>query len=462
MTRRPFAAALARRAALLAAVLACAACSMLDPSDIIGRQFAAPTPVPVVTVPHPGQKGLDAAQRERAFDFVWNTIETRYHDPRFNGVDWKAVGARYRPLALAAPDDDAFWRTLDRMVGELHDSHTRVESPREVALRERDQSVTLGFSFLLLDGKLAVWTVRPDSDAWWAGVRPGMLIVSIGGKPALSVYRRLGADTRFDSTDRAHHLRAVRELITGKSGSKVAFTFERADGSRFEATLTRLRITFHPSELERVLPSGFGYLRLSRWDIGLTLRARAGLARLHATPGLVIDLRGNPGGSVHAVNMMLDHFFTRPTDFGRVTTRNGKPVSMLFGAVDIIKLKRHVDGDPHAYTAPVVILVNSLSASGSELFAGSMQAVGRAKIVGEPSCGCLLGFLGYAQVPGGAELAYSEVGFVLPNGKRIEGEGVIPDVPVPITLADLRAGRDRALEQAQLLLARLARKAARK
>jgi carboxyl-terminal processing protease len=101
----------------------------------------------------------------------------------------------------------------------------------------------------------------------------------------------------------------------------------------------------------------------------------------------------------------------------------------------------------------VAILVDGGSASGSELFAGTMQALGRAKVVGQPSCGCLLGFLGYAAVPGGAELAYSEVGFVLANGRHVEGEGVIPDDPVPLTLADLRVGRDRALEEAQHVLA---------
>jgi carboxyl-terminal processing protease len=104
-----------------------------------------------------------------------------------------------------------------------------------------------------------------------------------------------------------------------------------------------------------------------------------------------------------------------------------------------------------------VILQNAGSASGSELFAGTMQAAGRAKIVGEPSCGCLLGFLGYASIPGGAELAYSEVGFVLTNGKRIEGEGVIPDHTVSPTLADLQQNRDRTLEEAQEVLRTLVR-----
>ena len=82
-----------------------------------------------------------------------------------------------------------------------------------------------------------------------------------------------------------------------------------------------------------------------------------------------------------------------------------------------------------------------------------MQAVGRARIVGQQSCGCLLGFLGYAHIPGGGELAYSEVGFTTANGSHVEGEGVTPDLVVPLTLSDLQLGRDRALEEAQALIA---------
>jgi carboxyl-terminal processing protease len=117
-----------------------------------------------------------------------------------------------------------------------------------------------------------------------------------------------------------------------------------------------------------------------------------------------------------------------------------------------------VEGSKDAYAGPVAIIIDSQSASASELFAGTMQAAGRAKIVGRTSCGCLLGFLGYAHVPGGADLAYSEVGFVLSNGKHIEGEGVIPDVPVPLTLDNLRMSRDRPLEEAQETLARMVAK----
>src|SRR5947209_9934480 len=113
----------------LAAAGIASACALVDPNNMLGRQSEEPESVPSFVVPPPRSTLLTVEQRERAFDFVWNTIQQRYHDPRFNGVDWRAVGDRYRPLALAAPDDETFWDTLDRMTGELHDPHTRVESP---------------------------------------------------------------------------------------------------------------------------------------------------------------------------------------------------------------------------------------------------------------------------------------------------------------------------------------------
>ena len=423
---------------------------------MIGRQSLEGTTVPTDVVPSPPAKELSAEARVRAFDFVWETINDRYHDVAYHGADWNAVRSRYRPLALAARDDEAFWDTLDRMTGELRDAHTRVDSPERVALRKRDEAISLGFAFTPLENQLVVTSVNGESDAWWAGVRPGMIVIEIGGEPAQVAYDRLMADARQDSTERSRHFRALRRLLAGAEGSKVPFQFERADGSRFSATIARRKFSSRAASSHRVLPSGIGYLRLSQWTLGLTSRVLSGMEELRATPGLVIDLRGNPGGAVQSVDRLLAEFFATRTEIGKTTTRTGQPISMLFGAVEIIKLKSVVEGNPQAYKGPVAILVNSQSASASELFAGAMQATRRGVVIGQPTCGCLLGFLGYARVPGGGELAYSEVGFVLTNGKRIEGEGVIPDHPVPLTLADLTAGRDRALETAQDLLRKMA------
>jgi len=440
-----------RTLSLFLACLLLAGCAALDPHDVIGRQLGEADTLPTEVVAS-GRKALDVAARERAFDFVWRTINERYYDPALNGVDWNAMGMRYRPLALAAAHDEAFWDVLDRMTGELKDAHTRVESPQRVALRKRDESISLGFLFVPLEGRLAVLGVSPESDAWWAGVRPGMTLVTIQAEPAGTVYARLMADTRLDSTERSRHWRAMRRLVSGEEGTTVDLVFERADGSQLAARLARRKLSTRATASYRMLPSGVGYLRLSQWTFGVMPKTFEGLDALKDAPGLIVDLRGNPGGSLHTVNAVLARFFPQKTELGRVLTRTGRPISLFFGAVEVIKLKTEVEANPDAYRGPVVILVNALSGSASELFAATMQATGRAVVAGDASCGCLLGFLGYARIPGGGELAYSEVGFVMTNGKRIEGEGVIPDRPIPVTLGDLRVSRDRALEEAQELL----------
>src|ERR1700675_5010817 len=99
--------------ALLAIALALAACSAVDPYNMIGRQMGEAMAVQTEVVPSPPPATLGPAARERAFDFVWITINEHYYTASLNGVDWDAVGAQYRPLALAAKNDEAFWDTLD-------------------------------------------------------------------------------------------------------------------------------------------------------------------------------------------------------------------------------------------------------------------------------------------------------------------------------------------------------------
>ncbi|HUQ27856.1 MAG TPA: S41 family peptidase, partial [Usitatibacter sp.] len=349
--------------------VAAAGCAAVDPHNVIGRQLGEADAVGIYVVPNAPTTVLDTRAREKAFDFVWGTINEKYYDPNLNGVDWNAVGMRYRTLALAAKDDEAFWDVLDRMTGELKDAHTRVESPRRAALRKRDESISMGFSFVPLEGKLAVLGVSPESDAWWAGVRPGMTLATIQGEPAMAVYQRLMADTRLDSTERSRHLRVMRRVVSGEEGTTVDLTFERADGSRLDTHLTRHKLSTRASVTHRVLPSGFGYLRLTQWTIGLTPRTLEALDAMKGVPGLVVDLRGNPGGSLHSVNAVLARFFPARTELGRVLTRTGRPISLFFGTVEVIKLKTEVEGDPNAYRGPVVVLVNSMSGSASELFA---------------------------------------------------------------------------------------------
>jgi carboxyl-terminal processing protease len=428
----------------IALVLAVAGCASLDPNNVITRQL-----------PSGSTSGaLDAPARSDAFDFVWTTVNERYYDPRMNGVDWNAAKEKFRPLALGAANDDEFWDELDRMTGEMKDGHTRVESPKQAALREKSSSVSLGFGGIELDGVLVVSSVNPEGDAWWAGVRSGMTLVSIDGKDALARLRTLRNEVRNSSTAQARERAAVRKLLLGEPGTRAVLVFRRADGSTLAADLERRTLNSPPRVISRRLPSGYGYVRFSEFRQGLQGDIIERVRGLRDTPGMIIDLRGNPGGSLYMVWNIASEFLAEPTVAGRTLTRDGKPITLFFNTIEIMKLEQKIDGrGADAYQGPVVVLVDRGSASGSEMLAGSLQALGRAKVVGETSCGCLLGYFGYAQVPGGGRLAYSEIGFVLSDGRRIEGIGVVPDKQVAITAADLQLGRDRTLEDAEALLA---------
>ncbi|MBL0143472.1 MAG: hypothetical protein IPP91_15500 [Betaproteobacteria bacterium] len=438
-----------RRAAALAfaAVLA-TGCAAFDPHNLLLRH-ALPTDTPPNTpVPPPARLTLGNEGREAALDFVWSTVNERYYDSRFNGVDWNAARERWGPRALAAGTDEQFWDLLDRMTGEIHDAHTRVESPRRAMEIERHESVTLGFAFRPFEGRLAVTSVSAESDAFWAGVRPGMALLEVGGEPAQAAYASALAETRDSSTAQARIASAARRTLRGDEGTAAILAFARGDGTPFTVSLTRKRTVSPPRVTHRILPSGFGYIRLTSWTQSLQGATIAAIESLKGTPGLVIDLRGNPGGSALMVRNVAARFFKGKLEFGRALTRTGKPITLAFDWIEVVKLKQELEGTG-TYSGPLVVLVSEGSASGSELFAGILQSQGRATIMGRTTCGCLLAYMGYADVPGGGKLAYSEVGFVFPGGKRIEGEGVVPDVPVALTIADLLVDRDRVLEEAQ-------------
>lgn len=444
---------------VVAVAFVAAGCAGFDPYNIVGRQ-----PLPRVTsdVPvAPPDAGLDAATRRAAIDYVWTTINERYHDPKLNGVDWVAARAKHEAGIVNAKSDADFWELLDKMTGELKDSHTRVHSPQQLADQENFRSSSLGFIMREFAGEYYFSTVSTDSDAWWAGARVGMKVTRFDGKTPAFAFAESLANVRDTSTASAKRRRAMSKLLVGEAGSSVAISFERFDGTPVTATLKRRVGTSPPTMTSRELPSGYGYIRFSGWNGGLTNRLVAAIREHQKTPGLIIDLRDNGGGSAAMVATLAQQLVKGDVDSGKRMTRTGEPVTLAWGLIKPFDNSGKLKGVEGAYDRPVVVLVNDASASASELFAGSLQDLGRATVVGTQTCGCLLAYFGYARIPGGGGLAYSELSFRTAKGNAIEQKGVVPDVIVEPNLQDLREARDRVLETAIAWLETTARHAPR-
>jgi len=421
---------------------------------LVANAPQAPASPPLATWPAFAE-ALSAKSRLDLFEKVWQIINRDYYDPSFNGVDWKAVRERYQPRVEAATSDGEFYLVLREMVGELHDAHTRFFSPGERERRRKREAVSAGVHVYEVEGEIVVAGVEPGSEAARAGVTDGMVVRTIHGKLAADRVAEVRAEVGTSSSERATALLTYGRLLLGEPDSTLRLGLVRADGSRLDVTLPRRLVSDATKVDAHLLPSGLGYIKFNRFIPPAASEVRHALKGLRKAPGLIIDLRGNGGGDLSETARIAGYLFARKTPIARIVTRTGKPPAFFMGLA-------HVPNEFSAvppgrtggaiYAGPVAVLVNEGTGSGAELFSAALQENFRATIVGRQTCGCVLGILHQRKLKGGGELDVSEVGFTTTQERRLEGVGVIPDKPVPLTLADLRARRDAALETAEKVL----------
>jgi carboxyl-terminal processing protease len=406
-------------------------------------------------------KQLSLKTRQDVFEKVWKDINDHYYDRLFNGVDWNEVHTRYRPLVDGAKDDHEFYAVMSRMTGELHDAHTRFNSPAQWRNYRKQQNVGSGISIDEIDGKAVITAIRADSNAAHAGISPGMIIRTVDGKPVSERIAEVESTKSASSTSLATRMFTYNRLLAGPADTEIKLGVERADGSLFDTEVTRQIYSSSTSVATDKLPSGNGYIRFDGFQPSITKEFRLALERFRNTPGLVVDLRRNGGGDLGVLLPIAGYFFDKKTLFAKDQTRSGKPLSE-FGGILRLPLELYVgrSGD-QIYSGPVVVLVDAHSASSSEVFAAGMQDSQRAKIIGSQSCGCVLGIAKPRVMKGGGVLELSEVLWYSPKGRKLEGTGILPDKTVLPTLRDLQRGQDPALEVADRALVQMTANARR-
>lgn len=395
-----------------------------------------------------GFAGAPSDARQESFDIVWRTVKDKHFDPTLGGLDWNKVREQYSPRAAAAKSNTEFYDVLRQMLGELHQSHFNIIPPEAIVEDDSPEPKGggIGIDLRLIDGQAIINHVEQGSKAAASGLRPGFVIKKIDDILAETVIESFSKSKESRAITTLRITRALLARINGapETSVRVAYLDER-DQPR-EATITRERLkgemspkmgNFPPqySELETTqLAGGIGYIRFNIFVISLMDRIRAAIRRMTDAPGLVIDLRGNPGGVGGMASGIAGVLEKEQTSLGTMHMRSGQ-------------FNFAVNPQAGPYLGPVVILTDGGSASTSEIFAGGMQEIGRAVVVGERTAGAALPSY-FQKLPTGALFQYAIGDFTTPKGTLIEGRGVAPDVEVKLTRRSLLDGRDAQLDAA--------------
>lgn len=378
------------------------------------------TPAPRVSLAAvPVEQRARAEGNVRVFDRVWGLVADGHYDPKLHGVDWPAAGLKYGAEAVAAADDQALYAALGAMVGLLKDSHTHALSPTQAKERRTQTRARTGFYMTRVEGRWIVSELVAGSPAELAGVKTGWVVVARNG-------------TAFGERSEARP----------KVGEVAQWEFLDDRDQPVALAIVAESLSTKPRQEVRVLAGGVVYLRFDAFDPADRRWLSDQLKTNRAAPGVVIDLRRNPGGGTISLGITIGEFFDRAVDCGTFITRGGYRGGKSSWQIGSAR-----------YGGSVVVLVDGATGSAAEIFAAVLQEHGRATIVGRKTAGAVLAS-GYHGLPDGGELQLSRQDYVTPKGRRLENEGIEPDVKVVRTVADVRVGRDVDLEAALRVLAK--------
>lgn len=332
--------------------------------------------------------------------------EASRSDRTFRALDvlTEVYGHIQRNYVEPVEPDRLVYSAIDGMVQAL-DPHSEFLSPdHKAALRSqaRGEFPGVGMEIGLREGELRVIAPLPGAPADRAGLRPGDALRAIDGRSTRGL--PLGE--------------AVR-LLRGEAGTVVELRVGRGEAPPFTVQVERAVVRIDPVQA-RLLPDGSAHVRVVTFQRDTEDRLRAALVRLRADaggalPGIVLDLRNNPGGLLNQAIAVADLFLGE----GQIVSTRGRAPARAWQASTLGTLP----------PVPVVVVVNAGTASAAEIVAGALQAHRRAVVVGTPTFG-----KGSVQsiydLTDGSGLKLTVAHYFTPDGRSIQARGLAPDVYV--------------------------------
>jgi carboxyl-terminal processing protease len=399
--------------------------------------------IPSSTVDYADSATLSTDTREgrlAVFDDAWATINQRYYDRTFRGLDWELQRTTFRALAAETNSGQELYAVLRRMIGTLHDPHTRVFAPEEKFDWWRPRSVTIGIAVREIDGLPTVVHVESGSSPQRAGVRVGDEIEAVDGEPALSaISKRLGRSVSVSASSR---FRAFASLMDGPVATAVEVRWKARDG---KARTARFERYWQQRELGLRYRKEKGKIAVIEID-AFTKPIAASFAgvlreKLAGVRGIILDLRGNGGGEAEAMADVASALLGGGYDLGQFTDRAGSSFEISTRSQSLLTPWRI-----ESTRLPLLVLASERTSSAAEILVAALRASRRAKIVGAETCGCVLAIRTRHSLPDGGLLDVSELDYQTASGERLEQRGIKPDETVLIQRSDLYSRRDRAME----------------
>ncbi|MBP6979021.1 MAG: S41 family peptidase [Bacteroidales bacterium] len=383
----------------------------------------------------------------KIFESVWKKINKNYYDPTFGGLNWKDVHDHYLPLITAAENDEEFYKLVNKMLWELKVSHNNIVPHGFLALYEPliFAEGSAGFDIRLLNGVAVITSVEPESPAHKAGLRPGYVVQAIDGISVGQIVQEAELRIRppYNGSNQVSTItKAILGRIYGASGKEVRISYINEKGEKNDKIIIRTKregisvgpggMFFFALDFEtKLLDNGIGYIRLNTLQPQFADQISSAIKSMGNVRGIIFDLRGNSGGEIEEIPSL---FLTEKTLIYLKRSRSGE-------------VKVYFDPAKDAFKGPLVLLIDPLSGSASELFAACLQEIGRAVVMGERSPGSVLE-MDRMIFRNGAIFMYPVAQLATPEGIVLEGHGVVPDIEVRIDPEMMLQGVDSQIDSA--------------
>lgn len=397
------------------------------------------------------RKELDHQQDIESFEYVWKTVRDKHWQKNPAGLDWESVHAELRPAVEKAQDRQAARTIMQHMLQMLHQTHFAVipgdlyDTPGNKTPKTGES--TSGMDVRVVAHKALVTLVEPGSGAALAEVKRGWEIVKIENEVLAPLIAKAEAAYGGSSLAELQLSRMVLRLLEGDPGQRMDVQFrdghdrlivKSIEQSKPKGELTRfgyLYPTYVWMDTGKVGNVGFARFNMFLDPTRLLTKFAESVKDCTQCAGYVLDLRGNPGG-LGAMAMGFAGWFLDKPDL-RLGSLYLRDATMNF-----VVFPRQ-----NAFKGPLAILVDGGSASTSEILAGGLKDLGRARVFGTPTAAAALPSV-FEMLPNGDAFQYAIANYISEGGKPLEGIGVVPDVVVPLTREALLAGKDPAFDAA--------------